>query len=308
MIVAFGTINVDLVTAVSRFPVPGETVKGADYTVHPGGKGANQALAARRAGAEVTLCGAVGTDEFADRALVNLLAAGVDVSGVHRSSSPTGLYMIAIDPTAENLMIGANAANNDAHAHLLAPLFVSPGAATRITLLTQNSLGVCEVVQAIAMARQVGCRVVYNAAPAVKTDIATFRAADVVIVNEHEARAYAEMFGLKTDPLEFARGFAALIDRAVVVTLGGEGMIAAIDGACFAARPPAITPVDTTGAGDAFCGALAAALDRGVPLKRAVLEGLASGSIACLKFGAQSSFGDRAAIEAKADDLVLTEV
>lgn len=307
MIVAFGTINVDLVTEVSRFPVPGETVKGRDYTIHPGGKGANQALAARRAGADVVLCGAVGKDDFADQALVNLVAADVDVSRVHRSASPTGLYMIAIDPTAENLMIGANAANNDARAQLLEPIFAAPDAANRITLLTQNSLGVREVEQAIALAHAAGCRVVYNAAPAVKTDLATFRAADVVIVNEHEARGYADMFDLKPEPTAFARDFAALIDQDVVVTLGGEGMIASIDGMCFAARPPAIKPVDTTGAGDAFCGALAAALDRDASLKRAVLWGLASGSIACLKFGAQSSFGDRAAIEALADDLVLTE-
>ncbi len=307
MIVAFGTINVDLVTEVSRFPVPGETVKGRDYAIHPGGKGANQALASRRAGADVMLCGAVGRDDFADHALVNLVAAGLDVSRVRRSSSPTGLYMIAIDPTAENLMIGANAANNDAHATLLEPVFKA-GDATGITLLTQNSLGIREVEQAIAMARTAGCRVIYNAAPAVKTDIATFRAADVVIVNEHEARAYADMFGLAAEHTAFARDFARRIERDVIVTLGGEGMVASIGGVCFFARPPAITPVDTTGAGDAFCGALAAALDRGAPLKRAVLEGLASGSLACLKFGAQSSFGDRAAIEAMADELHLTEV
>jgi ribokinase len=307
MIVAFGTINVDLVTEVSRFPVPGETVKGHDYAIHPGGKGANQALASRRAGADVVLCGAVGKDDFADHALVNLVAAGVDVSRVHRSASPTGLYMIAIDPTAENLMIGANAANNDARAQLLEPVFMA-GDATRITLLTQNSLGVREVEQAIVLARSAGCRVVYNAAPAVKTDLATFRAADVVIVNEHEARTYADMFDLRAEHAAFARDFAKRIERDIVVTLGGEGMVASIGGVCFFARPPAITPVDTTGAGDAFCGALAAALDRGAPLKRAVLEGLASGSIACLKFGAQSSFGDRAAIETIADELHLTEV
>lgn len=307
MIIAFGTINVDLVTEVSHFPVPGETVKGNDYAIHPGGKGANQALAACRAGAEVMLCGSVGQDDFADRALANLIAAGVDVSRVHRATSPTGLYMIAVDPTAENLMIGANAANNDAHADLLAPLLTAHGKAAEITLLTQNSLGIREVEQAISLARAAGNRIVYNAAPAVATDLATFRAADVVLVNEHEARTYAEMFGLGIDPAQFARDFADRIGRDVVVTLGGEGMVAAIDGVRYAARPPAITPVDTTGAGDAFCGALAAALDRGLPLKRAVLEGLASGSIACLKLGAQTSFGDRAAIEALADQLLLTE-
>lgn len=307
MIVAFGTINVDMVTEVSHFPVPGETVKGRDYTLHAGGKGANQALAARRAGAHVQLCGAVGRDDFATHALSNLVAAGVDVTLVHRSASPTGIYMIAIDPTAENLMIGANAANNDARAALLDPLWAAApaGVGQPLTLLTQNSLGLAEVEIAIERARSAGCRIVYNAAPAEPAAIATFAAADVVIVNEHEARAYAARFGLPAASDGFATGFAAMIGRDVVVTLGPAGMVASIGGRLVSAAPPSIDPVDTTGAGDAFCGALAAALDRGADLGRAILEGLASGAIACLRKGAQTSFGDREAIGRLADGLVL---
>eukprot|EP01037_Dinobryon_pediforme_P030028 gene30028-33930_t len=177
-----------MVTGVSHFPVPGETVKGQDYQLFAGGKGANQALAAARCGASVIMCGAVGNDGFADLALANLIAAGVDVSLVSRAASPTGMFMIAVDPTGENLMIGANAANDSARAAVLASE-LRPGR----MLMTQNSLGPSEVEAAIAMAHAAGCRIVYNAAPAEPVADATIAAADVVIVNEHEARGYGEM-------------------------------------------------------------------------------------------------------------------
>jgi ribokinase len=182
VIVAFGTINVDMVTVVPRFPVPGETVKGRDYQLFPGGKGANQAVAAARAGATVKLVGCVGRDGFAEVALSEARALGIDLTRVRRVDSPTGAQMIAVDPTGENLMIGADAANRLASVDQLDGL-LGPGT----TLLTQNSLGPAAVERAIAHAHAAGARVVYNAASAEPVAADTFAAADVVVVNEHEA-------------------------------------------------------------------------------------------------------------------------
>ena len=301
MIVVFGTINVDMVTVMERFPVPGETVKGRDYQIFPGGKGANQALSAARSGAKVMLVGAVGNDPFADIALANLRKAGVDLSGVRRADQPTGLFMIAIDPTGENLMIGANAANDAARAVWLEGRF-GPG----VTFVTQNSLGTTDVEIAIAMARRAGSRVVYNAAPAEPVGRETFAAADIVIVNEHEQRRYGALLGIDGAPASFARTLARELSTNVVVTLGPRGIVAAeAGGRMIAGAPPPIIAVDSTGAGDAFCGALAAALDRGAPFERALKEGLAAGSLACRESGAQTSFRDLTEISALADGLVL---
>ena len=292
MIVAFGTINVDMVTVVPRFPVPGAPVKGRDYQLFPGGKGANQAVAAARAGARVVLVGSVGRDDFADVALAAAKALGIDLSRVRRSDSPTGLQMIAVDPAGENLMIGADAANRTTVAEQLDGL-LGPA----VTLLTQNSLGTREVERAVARARAAGARVVYNAAPASAVDEATFTAADTVIVNEHEARGYAAHFGLPVDPRAFAEAAARRFATTVVVTLGAAGLVAARpDGPTLLGTPPTIDCVDSTGAGDALCGALAAALDRGDTIEAALRQGLAAGALACRETGAQTSFADLAEI------------
>ena len=292
MIVAFGTINVDMVTVVPRFPVPGETVKGRDYQLFPGGKGANQAVAAARAGARVGLVGCVGRDGFADVALAGAKAVGIDLSRVRRGDSPTGAQMIAVDPTGENLMIGADGANRATRAEQLDGL-LAPG----VTLLTQNSLGTAEVERAIARARSAGARVVYNAAPADPVAEATLAAADVVVVNQHEARGLAAHFALPADHRLFAEAAATRFATTVVVTLGARGLIAARPGAAtLIGEPPPVRAIDTTGAGDALCGALAAALDRGETLETALREGLAAGALACRETGAQTSFRDLAEI------------
>ena len=299
MIVVFGTINVDMVTVVPHLPGPGESVRGRDHQFFPGGKGANQAVTAARAGARVAIVGAVGDDAFAATALSGLKAAGVDVSRVARSDRPTGLLTIAVDPSGEYLMIGADAANRTARAGRLAGL-LGPG----VTLLTQNSIGPDEAAKAIAAARLAGARVIFNAAPVEAVGEATFAACDVVVLNEIEARGYARSFGLAEAPLAFARTFAARFVCDCIVTLGGEGLIAArADGAAWACRPPQVAVVDTTGAGDAFCGTLAAALDRGEDLLVALREGLAAGSLACRTTGAQSSFAGLAEIRALARSL-----
>ncbi len=303
MIVVFGTINVDLVTEVTRFAVPGETIKGPDYQIFPGGKGANQALAAARAGARVSLVGAVGSDEFATVALGNVLKAGIDCTRVRSSHGRTGIAMIAIGPDGDHMMLGANAANDTADAGQLAGL-LGPG----VTFLLQNSLGITEVEAAIAMARTAGARIIYNAAPAEPVAGATLLAADVFVVNEHEARGYGELLDLPADPAMFARAFAERYSCEVVVTLGGRGLVAMVEGRLLRGEPVPVEVVDTTGAGDAFCGALGAALDRGDDLETAIGEGMAAGSLACRVAGAQSSYRDLAEIRALATRIKLVPV
>ena len=162
MIVVFGSVNVDFVTRVSRIPRPGETTLGPDYAVIPGGKGANQALAARRAGAEVTLVAAVGQDPFADIALSLLRSDGVDCSRIAQVGSPTGAAFIAVEETGENAIVVASGANRLVLASQLDGMALSGSD----TLLLQREVPEEEAILAAKRAREAGARVVLNAAPA----------------------------------------------------------------------------------------------------------------------------------------------
>ncbi|MCE1234719.1 MAG: PfkB family carbohydrate kinase [Hyphomicrobiales bacterium] len=303
MIVVFGTLNVDLVTAVPRLPRPGEGVKGGDHQAFPGGKGGNQALAAALAGARVRLVGAVGDDAFGSVALAGLAEAGVDLSTVVRSDRPTGLQTIAVDPSGENQMVGSTGANGDARPEALGGL-LGPG----VTLLTQTSIGARAVEAAITAARFAGARVILNAAPAEALTETALTAVDVLVANEPEAKAHAARLGLPAEPAAFARAAAARFMADVVVTLGAAGLVAATpEGRSFAGRPPPVVAVDGTGAGDALIGALAAALDRGSDFEAALKDGLAAGALATRTTGARTSFADATEIRRTAAGVDLTE-
>ncbi|WP_075216259.1 ribokinase [Mongoliimonas terrestris] len=298
MIVVFGSINVDLVTVVPRLPGPGETVKGPDYQVFPGGKGANQALAARRAGAAVAMIGAVGADGFRHEALSLLAAAGVDLSGVAALDAPTGIAMIAVDGRAENQIVVASGANSRAD---------PAGVARRIragdTLLLQYEVPDAAVLAAAEAARAAGARVLLNAAPAGPVPPALARCLDVLIVNEHEAAEVAAAAGLPEAPRAFASAWAAASGGVCVVTLGAEGAVAAGPEGQVSVAAPLVKVVDTTAAGDGFVGAFAAALDRGATLAEALMDGVAAGSLAVETTGAQPSLPDAAAIRTRAAGL-----
>ncbi|ADZ72099.1 ribokinase [Polymorphum gilvum] len=298
MIVVFGSVNLDLVVAVPRLPAAGETVVGPDHQSFPGGKGANQALAACRAGAEVALVGAVGTDAFAAPALAGLKAVGVDLSAVRVLDGATGLAMIGVDAAGENLILVASGVNARVDA-----AWLDGRLGPVSTLLMQVELPLPALQAATARARAAGSRIVLNAAPVAGPGVGDLAAAaDVVVVNESETADLGAVLGLPTDPEGFARTLAAA-GRAAVVTLGAGGVLAHDGSRPWRLRPPPTAVVDTTGAGDAFCGALAAALDRGAGLGRALAEGVAAGSLACMATGAQSSAPDAARIAALADTL-----
>ena len=284
MILVFGSINVDLVVPVGRLPRPGETVLGGDYLLLPGGKGANQALAARRAGAEVALAGAVGADRFAAIALDSLRAAGVDTSLVRVADRPTGLAAIMVAEAGENLIAVASGANSQARAAQVPAQRL--GAAT--LLVAQMEVLPEETATMIGRARAAGGRVLLNLAPALPVDPALLPEIDLLVANEGEAAALAP------EPAVLARR----LRQGLVVTRGAEGAIAYLaDGDRLAVPALPIAAIDTTGAGDTFVGVLAAALDQGLPLETGLRRAAAAAGLACLARGAQAAMPDDQAID-----------
>ncbi len=271
-----GSINLDLVASAPRLPVAGETVTGATLARHPGGKGANQALAAAKLGAEVALIGRVGGDAMAGEALALLRAGGVDLSGVAIDpAAPTGVALIAVDPSGENQIVVAAGANHAVKVENLPDRLRGP-------VVLQLELPVA-VVEAAA-ARTDGF-VAVNLAPAAPVSDALLARADLLIVNEGEAAFYGEQLHARCGR--------------VIVTMGAAGAVMFEAGAQVArATPPTVSVVDTTGAGDAFVAAIVVALDEGMGAAEALAFACAAGAIAATRAGAQPSLPSRAELEA----------
>lgn len=302
MITVFGSLNVDLVTPVERLPGAGETVLGPGYALHPGGKGANQALAARRAGAEVTLVGAVGRDGFAEIALCLLAEDGVDLAHVARVEAPTGAAFIAVDAAGSNQIVVAAGANALAKADAVEML--RPGEDD--LLLLQREVPEGECLRAARAMRAGGGRVVLNLAPAGEPAPELLALTDILIVNEHEALILAGSLGWsETEPDAVARRIDGERGIACIVTLGSAGAVGWHGGVRRRLEAPVVDAVDTVAAGDSFVGAFAAALQAGFGFSGALQRGLAAGSLACTVAGAQPSVPRREAIEALAGKSVL---
>ncbi|MGH7047789.1 MAG: ribokinase [Stellaceae bacterium] len=284
MILVFGSINVDLTVPVPHLPGPGETVLGGDYRLLGGGKGANQALAARRAGAEVILVGAVGQDAFAAVALDPLERAGIDVSLVRRVAQPTGCAAIMVSAGGENLIAVASGANMAVRAGEVPDGRLGPGT----VLVAQMEVPLVESASVIRQARARGALVMLNLAPAMPLDADLLQDIDFLVANKGEAAAFGEEPG----------AIAARLRRALIVTRGAAGATAYL-AAGATLRVPAlpIVAVDTTGAGDTFVGVLAAALNADAPLDMALQRASAAAGLACLACGAQGAMPDAGAID-----------
>ena len=271
-----GSINLDIVATAPRLPVAGETVTGAALARHPGGKGANQALAAARLGVEVALIGRVGADAMADEALALLRAGEVDLAGVRIDrDGPTGVALIAVDPTGENQIVVAAGANHGMDVADLPARIEGP-------VILQLELPVTVVEAAVARAQGF---VAVNLAPAAPVSEALLGRADLLIVNEVEAAFYG-------DALHDGGG-------RVVVTLGAAGAVMFEGGREVArAAPPRVEVVDATGAGDAFVGAIVVALLEGLAPDAALACACAAGALAAIRPGAQPSLPTRAEVEA----------
>jgi ribokinase len=283
MLIVFGSINVDLVARVPRLPRPGETLAGRRFAMAAGGKGANQALAAARAGAAVRLFGCVGRDAMAPIALRNVREAGVDLAGVREVGAPTGVALIHVDDAGENCITVVAGANAEARAAQVPDAVLN----SATTLVMQLEVAIEQVTALAERARSRGARVVLNAAPAHVLPANLLDAVDVLVVNEAEAGVLTGSGG--GDDAGSRRLRLATHERAVIVTCGARGAVYAWRGELGEQPARRIDAIDTVGAGDACTAAMVVALDRGDDIARAVRDGVAAGTLACLREGAQDA-------------------
>ncbi|MFG5722363.1 ribokinase [Streptomyces murinus] len=281
-----GSANADLVIGVERRPAAGETVLGGDLSTHPGGKGANQAVAAARLGARTALLARVGEDGHGRLLLDSLRSAGVDPSGVLAGGAPTGVALITVDPSGDNSIVVSPGANAR-----LTPADVRESAALlRAARVVSAQLEIpLETVTEVVRQLPSGTRFVLNPSPPRPLPAEVLAACDPLIVNEHEARVI-----LGTDagaePEDWARGLLAMGPRSVVVTLGAEGALVHDGSGAARVASVKVDAVDTTGAGDAFTAALAWRLGAGAALAEAAGYAARVGAAAVTRAGAQESY------------------
>jgi len=285
VVVVAGSLNLDLVGRAPRIPQAGETVLGGELQRHHGGKGGNQAVAAARLGAAVRLFGAVGHDAAGDELIAALAAEGIDTRGVQRADAATGCALITVSEAGENAITVLPGANR--HAPL--PVADARGGAlggaldgARLLLL-QGEIPLAVNAAWAAAARARGVPVLFNAAPAALALRALLPQVDLLLVNEGELALLGAPGGHE----------AALGPPTVVVTLGARGCRVWHRGQSFALPGHAVPVVDTTGAGDTFAGALAAALARGAALASALEQANAAGALACTRAGARGGMPTR---------------
>ena len=291
-IAVLGSTNMDLVAYVEKAPQRGETVTGREFRTVPGGKGANQAVAAARAGATVSMIGAVGNDGFGTRLRSTLEHSGVNTDHLRTTEGPSGTAHIVVDDEGGNAIVVIPAANGTVD-HLV------PGdeglIASADALLLQLEVPLAAVVAGARAARAHGVRTILTPAPAQPLPPELLAATDLLIPNEHEATALTG----RTDPRDAA---AALLDQVpeVVVTLGAAGSLYASRGADpFTVPAPRVTAVDSTGAGDTFVGALAVALGEDRPMREALAWAAAAAALSVQREGASASMPYRTEIEAQ---------
>lgn len=288
MITVFGSINMDLVATTPRLPKPGETVAGTGFATAAGGKGANQALAARRAGAGVRMVGAVGRDEFAGPALDLLDKAGANLSAVARVDGPTGTALILVGGDGENMIAVVPAANGTVSAAQAESAV--EGMQNGDILMVQQEVPAGSVEAALTSAKARGVRTVLNIAPLIAETEDLAALADIVIANETEFERLVGRDNLTAEEREqILLDMHGKTGQILIVTLGADGVIAAEGGTLHRTKGLKIVPVDTVGAGDTFCGYLAASLDAGLDFGDALRRAAVAGSLACLKAGAQPS-------------------
>jgi ribokinase len=275
-IVVVGSVNLDLAASVSRLPVAGETVTGAELNRFPGGKGANQALAAKRLGADVSLVARVGDDAAADEALALLRSGGVDLSACGRDSdAPTGIALIAVSPSGENQIVVAPGANR-----ALAPDMLDLPSVD--ALICQLEVPVETLMHASKVFDGFFC---INLAPALEVPTELIQRADLIVVNETEAEFYGDIL--------------AACGVLVATTYGAQAAVLRKEGEVLAESiPPVIDAVDATGAGDTFTAALTVAIVEGQEPEAALRFACAAGAASATKAGAQPSLPFRKDVEA----------
>ncbi|MFD1329286.1 ribokinase [Mycoplana ramosa] len=298
MITVFGSINMDLIATTERLPKASETVQGHSFTTAAGGKGANQALAARRAGATVRMAGAVGGDAFAAESLVLLTQSRVDLDLVKVADEPTGTAHILVADDGENVIVVVAGANGDVTAADAKAAVAQMAAGDILALQLEVPAEAVEAALDAARARRVTS--VINLAPMTSDARRLGAKADIVVTNEIEFEQYAGKSGLSDAEREAEmRALHEQTGQTIIVTLGADGVIAIRKGTVFRAPGLKIEPIDTVGAGDSFCGYLVASLDAGLPFADCLRRAAIAGSLSCLKRGAQPSIPEAAEVDAR---------
>lgn len=294
-VLVVGSVNVDLVVRVPRLPGPGETVLGGTFERHGGGKSANQAVAAARAGASTLLVAAVGQDEAGGSALQELASAGVDVSRCLRLPDvATGIALIVVDPAGANQIAVAPGANAALRADFVQAALRDVTTTPHDVLLLTFEVGEDAVLAAARWAGRRGIRLIVNPAPARRIDPGLLACRPMLVPNESEA---AYLAGHR-EPGQAARAMQAGSGAPVVVTLGERGALLYQDGVATPVPGHAVETVDTTGAGDALCGILAAELARGLALLPALERAVAGSALATTLAGARDGMPTRERIDA----------
>lgn len=291
-IVVLGSTNMDLVAYVAHAPKRGETVTGREFRTIPGGKGANQAVAAARAGGDVTMIGAVGSDDFGVRLRQTLVSSGVDTDLLRTAEGPSGTAHIVVDDEGGNSIVVIPGANGTVTA-------LAPGEEALITtadmLLLQLELPLSAVLDGAQAARRHGVRTVLTPSPAQPLPPELLAATDLLIPNEHEA---ANLAGV-ADPHAAAEELLRQVPE-VVITLGSAGSLYATRGAPPLTVPaPRVRAVDTTAAGDTFVGTLAVALGEGRPMRQALAWASAAAALCVQRPGASTSMPYRSEIDSE---------
>ena len=298
-----GSINMDLVAVAAALPKPGETVMGDGFATLPGGKGANQAVAAARLGADVRMIGRVGDDVFGPMLLENLQANGVDVSDVMTTPGmSSGIAVILLDDEWENYIVGIYGAN-------MACDEIQVEAASRAldgadALLLQMEIPLAVSLEAAHIARRMGVRVIYDPAPPSEIPFSSYEAFDIIAPNQSEAEV---LTGVTVDGIDSAHEAAQVLRSrgagTAIVKLGEQGVVYVADDCVGHVPAFKVEALDTVAAGDGFAGALAVALVEGQTLERALRFASAAGALVVTKRGAQDAMPDRVEVERLMDSL-----
>src|SRR5918993_1631614 len=291
-ILVVGSLNADLVVRAPRFPQPGETISGEDLQVIPGGKGANQAVAAARLGSSVSMLGRVGKDNFGDLLLNNLKSNNVDLQLIQRDDSSTGTAIIIVDSNGQNSIVLSAGANGKVTSADIASVL------DHKLLLLQLEIPLETVLSAAQRAHENGLRVILNPAPAQQIPAALIALADFIIPNETELSLLTDLPVSDINSTEEAA--RKLLDQGaqnVIVTLGSKGALIVTRAQVTHVDTYEVDVVDTTAAGDAFIGGFSTALLQDRSLEESVRYGCACGALATTKLGAQPSLPTKEDVE-----------